>query len=132
MFTLQCSYPTAGHSHFSNTATTVSSITHNHIALMWNSSTSHYTLTRCWWWWWLFPRLREFGGECSTIISSLRFFFFFFKVDSSPRVLMSASAKRREITPQLFAARGRTQERTVAACPTQPRVLFSCPPASAF
>ena len=35
-----------------------------------------------------------------------------------------------ERTPQLFAAWGRTQEHTVTACPT--RVLFSCPPASAF
>ena len=37
---------------------------------------------------------------------------------------MSASAKRREITPQLFAAWGRTQEHTVAACPTRPCVVF--------
>ena len=37
---------------------------------------------------------------------------------------MSASAKRRGITPQLFAAWGHTQERTVAACPTRPRVVF--------
>ena len=37
---------------------------------------------------------------------------------------MSASAERRGITPQLFAAWGRTQERTVAACPTRPRVVL--------
>ena len=37
---------------------------------------------------------------------------------------MSASAEQREITPQLFAAWVRTQERTVAACPTRPRVVF--------
>ena len=46
--------------------------------------------------------------------------------------LMSASAERREITPQLFAAWVPTQERTVAACPIRTRVVFSCPPASAF
>ena len=28
------------------------------------------------------------------------------------------------ITPQVFAAWGRMQERTVAACPTQPRVVL--------
>ena len=37
---------------------------------------------------------------------------------------MSASAKRREITPQLFAAWGRTQQHTVVTCPTRPRVVF--------
>ena len=37
---------------------------------------------------------------------------------------ISASAKRRGITPQLFAARGRTQERNVAACPTRPRFVW--------
>ena len=37
--------------------------------------------------------------------------------------LVSASAKRRGITPQLFAAWGRTQERAVAACPTRPRLV---------
>ena len=37
---------------------------------------------------------------------------------------MSTSAKRRGMTPQLFAAWGRTQERTVTACPTRPRVVF--------
>ena len=65
--------------------------------------------------------------------------FFLSALSSSPFLIihgmyhrMSASARRREITPQLFAAWGRTQERTVAACPTRPRVVFSCPPASAF
>ena len=38
--------------------------------------------------------------------------------------IMSASAKRRGITPQLFAAWGRTQERTVAACPIRPRTVL--------
>ena len=37
---------------------------------------------------------------------------------------LSASVKRRGITRQLFAAWERTQERTVAACPTRPRVVF--------
>ena len=37
---------------------------------------------------------------------------------------MSASAKRRGITPQASAAWRRTQERTVAACPTRPRVVL--------
>ena len=36
----------------------------------------------------------------------------------------SASAKQRGTIPQLFAARVRTQERTVAACPIRPRVIF--------
>ena len=44
---------------------------------------------------------------------------------------VSASAKRRGITPQLFTAWGRTQERSVTACPIRPRV-FSCPQASGF
>ena len=37
---------------------------------------------------------------------------------------MSTSAKRREITPQLFAAWGRTQDCTVAACPIRPRTVL--------
>ena len=37
---------------------------------------------------------------------------------------MSTSAKRREVTLQLFATWGPTQERTVAACPTQLRVVL--------
>ena len=45
---------------------------------------------------------------------------------------VSASANRRGITPQLFAAWGHTQERTVAACPIQLRVVFSNPLVSAF
>ena len=37
---------------------------------------------------------------------------------------MSASAKQRGITPQLFATWGRTQERTVAACPIRQHFVF--------
>ena len=37
---------------------------------------------------------------------------------------MSTSGKRREITPQLFAAWGHTQELTLAACPIRPCVVF--------
>ena len=37
---------------------------------------------------------------------------------------MSASAEPRGITPQVFAAWGRTQSSTVNACPTQQPVVF--------
>ena len=46
--------------------------------------------TSWWWWWWLFPRLREFWGECSTT-PRLRFFFSFFffcEVEISSRTLI--------------------------------------------
>ena len=57
----------------------------------------------------------------------------FFLSNTLPKAIEWALlAKWRGITPPLFAAWGRTQERTEAACPIRPRVVFSCPLASAF
>ena len=39
--------------------------------------------------WWLFPRVRGFWGECSTILSPPELlFFFFFKVEIRSRALI--------------------------------------------
>ena len=36
----------------------------------------------CWWWWLLFPCVRGFGGECSTIYSLHALFFFEVEISS--------------------------------------------------